>query len=127
MPGWLTEAVIVQAISTVGIILSAGIPAFFVFRSKLSVIVNDAREAREQVKNCHDTNLREEGDVRHEATMSALKELGREVRGPCEDHYETRKGIGMPMVRWLFVFKRQSVHGLARGYEPVRGASLPVC
>ncbi|MCS3494051.1 hypothetical protein M2368_003079 [Arthrobacter sp. JUb119] len=95
MPGWLTEAVIVQAITTLGIILAALIAAWFPLSSKLKVIGKDAKEAREQVKNSHDTNLREEGDERHEATMSALKELGRDVRGLREDHYETRKDIGL--------------------------------
>lgn len=95
MPEWLTEAVIVQIITTLGIVLAALIAAWFPLRSKLNVIGKDAKEAREQVKNSHDTNLREEGDERHEATMSALKELGRDVRGLREDHYETRKDIGM--------------------------------
>lgn len=55
----------------------------------------DAKEARVQVKNNHDTNLREEGDERHDEQMTALKELARDVRGLREDHYETRKDIGM--------------------------------
>ncbi|WP_404291529.1 hypothetical protein [Glutamicibacter arilaitensis] len=95
MPGWLTEAVIVQAITTLGIVLGALITVGLPLRKKLTVIGKDAKEAREQVKNSHDTNLREEGDERHEATMGLLKELGRDVRGLREDHYETRKDIGM--------------------------------
>lgn len=95
MPEWLTEAVIIQGIITVGVILGAGIPAYFVFKSKLAEIGKDAKEARVQVKNSHSTNLREEQDERHVATMDLLKELGRDVRGLREDHYETRKDIGM--------------------------------
>jgi len=95
MPEWMTETVIVQIVITAGVILGAGIPAYFAFRSKLAEIGKDAREAREQVKNDHDTNLREEGDERHGEQMKALKELARDVRGLREDHYETRKDIGM--------------------------------
>ncbi|WP_417364090.1 hypothetical protein [Glutamicibacter arilaitensis] len=95
MPEWLTEAVIIQALITVGVILGAGIPAYFVFKSKLAEIGKDAKEARVQVKNSHSTNLREEQDERHIATMELLKELGRDVRGLREENYETRKDIGM--------------------------------
>lgn len=102
MPEWLTESIILQVLITVGIVLGAGIPAYFSFRSKLAEIntgtqsaAKDAKEARIQVKNSHDTNMREEGDERHEATMSALNELGRDVRGLREDHYATRKDIGL--------------------------------
>ncbi|PRB78228.1 hypothetical protein CQ012_02235 [Arthrobacter sp. MYb214] len=95
MPEWLTEAVIIQALITVGVILGAGIPAYFVFKSKLAEIGKDAKEARVQVKNSHSTNLREEQDERHLATMDLLKELGRDVRGLREENYETRKDIGM--------------------------------
>lgn len=94
MPGWLTEAVIVQTITTLGIVLGALITAWFPLRKKLTVIGKDAQEAREQVKNSHDTNLREEGDERHEATMSALREVARDVRGLRDDHQATRKDIG---------------------------------
>lgn len=95
MPGWLTEAVIVQAITTLGIVLGALITAWFPLRKKLTVIGKDAKEARVQVKNSHSTNLREEQDERHGATMELLKELGRDVRGLREENYETRKNIGM--------------------------------
>ncbi|WP_313812977.1 DUF2746 domain-containing protein [Glutamicibacter sp.] len=54
----------------------------------------DAKEAREQVKNTHTTNLREEQDERHEATVSALREIARDVRGLREDHQATRMDIG---------------------------------
>ncbi|WP_121866926.1 DUF2746 domain-containing protein [Glutamicibacter nicotianae] len=73
MPGWLTEAVIVQAITTLGIVLGALITVDLPLRKKPTVIGKDAQEAREQVKNSHDTNLREEGDERHEATMAAIR------------------------------------------------------
>lgn len=95
MPEWLREAVIIQALITVGVILGAGIPAYFVFKSKLAEIGKDAKEARVQVKNSHSTNLREEQDERHIATKELLKELGRDVRGLREENYETRKDIGM--------------------------------
>lgn len=35
------------------------------------------------IKKSHTTNLREEQDQRHSATMDLLKELGRDVRAPC--------------------------------------------
>lgn len=48
---------------------------------------SDAREVKEQVKNSHDTNMREEGDERHEAVMSELRTIkstqathGRQIR-----------------------------------------------
>lgn len=102
MPDWLTESIILQILITAGLVLVAGIPAYFSFKSKLAEIntgtqaaAKDAKEARIQVKNSHDTNMREEGDERHEATMAALNELGRDVRGLREDNYSTRKDIGM--------------------------------
>ncbi|GAA1893709.1 hypothetical protein GCM10009715_43600 [Paeniglutamicibacter psychrophenolicus] len=100
MPDWL-QSVIDQILVTGGVILAAGIPAYFSFKSKLAEIntgtqaaAKDAKEARIHVKNSHDTNMREVGDERHEATMAALTALGRDVRGLREDHYATRKDIG---------------------------------
>lgn len=75
--------------------MAAGLPAYFGFRTKLRSIGDDAREAREQVKNSHDTNLREEGDERHGATMGALREVSRDVRGLRADHQATRKDLGL--------------------------------
>lgn len=102
MPEWLTESIILQILITAGVIFAAGIPAYLSFKTKLAEIntgtqaaAKDAKEARIQVKNSHTTNLREEGDERHEATMNALTELGRDVRGLREDHYATRKDIGL--------------------------------
>lgn len=98
----MTETIWIQIIITGGVVLVAGIPAYFAFKGKLAEInkgtqaaAKDAREARVQVKNSHSTNLREEQDERHEATMSALTELARDVRGLREDHYATRKDIGL--------------------------------
>lgn len=102
MPEWLTESIILQVLITAGLVLGAGIPAYYSFKSKLAEIntgtqaaAKDAKAAREQVKNDHPNNLRDEQDDRHEATMSALNELGRDVRGLREDHYATRKDIGL--------------------------------
>lgn len=102
MAEMITETVLTQIIITVGVVMGAGLPAYFAFKSKLAEInkgtqaaAKDAKEARVQVKNSHSTNLREEQDERHEMTMSALNELGRDVRGLREDHHETRKDIGM--------------------------------
>ena len=73
MPDWLTETVLVQIVITAGVILGAGIPAYFGFRSKLAEIGKDAREARVQVKNSHSTNLREEQDERHEVVDRGVR------------------------------------------------------
>lgn len=84
----MSEAIIIQLIVTLGVILVPGIPAYFAFKSKLVEIADDAREARVQVKNSHTTNLREEGDERHEEIMGKLDSLaetqtehGRNIRG----------------------------------------------
>lgn len=120
MPEWLTESVILQTIiSTAAVLVVIG-PVYLKTRSEtkkaraeqaearkqqdsvngdiaevLATVASDAKEARIQVKNSHDTNLREEGDERHEATMAALKELGRDVRGLRESSYATRQDIGL--------------------------------
>lgn len=95
----MTETVILAIIGGVVAILTAiiGKLTFDVGSTKkdAKAVAADAREARIQVKNNHDTNLREEGDERHDEQMTALKELARDVRGLREDHYETRKDIGM--------------------------------
>lgn len=109
MASWVTESIILQIIITAGVVMGAGLPAYFAFKAKLAEIskgtqavakdakaaASDAKEARIQVKNSHTTNLREEGDERHEATMAALKELGRDVRGLRESSYATRQDIGL--------------------------------
>ena len=102
MPEWMTEAVILQLIITLGVILGAGIPAYLKFRSTLAEIGKDAKEARIQVKNSHSTNLREEQDERHETTVAALREIARDVRGLRDDHQATRGDIGL-------------IHGSIRG------------
>lgn len=91
----MSEAIIIQLIVTLGVILVPGIPAYFAFKSKLVEIADDAREARVQVKNTHTTNLREEGDERHGEIMDKLEALaetqteqGRNIRG-------VRKEIGL--------------------------------
>lgn len=74
-----------------------------------SAAAADAKEARKQVKNTHTTNLREEQDERHEEITAALSNLrevvdglkssttetARDVRGLREDHYSTRKDMGL--------------------------------
>lgn len=95
MPEWMTEAVILQLVITLGVIAGGGIPAYFKFKSTLAEIGKDAREAREQVKNSHDTNLREEGDVRHEEILEAMREVKRDMQGVRDDNQATRKDIGI--------------------------------
>lgn len=91
---WLTEAVIAQIVATIGVVLAAGIPAYLTFKSKLTEIGEDAAEAREQTKNTHSTNMREELDARHELIIGTLAEVTRDIRGIRRDHLDTRKDIG---------------------------------
>lgn len=112
----MTENIWLQIIITAGLVLAAFIPAYFGFRGKLTEInkgtqaaakdaasaasdsksaADDAREARVQVKNSHDTNLREEQDERHEATIALLRELGRDIRGLHSDQLEMRKSMSL--------------------------------
>lgn len=55
----------------------------------------DSKEARIQVKNSHDTNLREEGDERHAEILETLKSVIRDVQGIRDDNLATRKDIGI--------------------------------
>lgn len=118
MPGWLTETVIVQAITTLGIVLGALITVGLPLRKKLTVIGKDAQEAREQVKNSHTTNLREEGDERHAEITESLTELTRDVRGLRDDHEATRRDIGV--VHGAIRGVRQDVQGLREADEQGR-------
>lgn len=118
MPEWMTEAVIVQSITTLGIVLVAIIGAWLPLRSKLNTIGQDAKEAREQVKNSHTTNLREEGDERHAEITEALTELTRDVRGLRDDHEATRRDIGV--VHGAIRGVRRDVQGLREADEQGR-------
>ena len=91
---WLTEAVIAQIVATIGVVLAAGIPAYLTFKSKLTEIGEDAAEAREQTKNPHSENIREEMDARHELIIGTLAEVTRDIRGIRRDNLETREDIG---------------------------------
>lgn len=91
---WITEAVITNLVTTIGVVLAAGIPAYYSFKTKLTQIGEDAAEAREQTANTHTTNLREELDVRHELIVGTLSELSKDIRGVRRDHLSTRQDIG---------------------------------
>ena len=120
MPEWLTESIILQTLITSGVVLAAIGPVYLKTRydtkkdraaqraartaqekvntdlaEVLSSVASDAREAREQVKNSHDTNLREEGDVRHEEILATLKNVIRDMQGVRDDNQATRKDIGI--------------------------------
>lgn len=84
----------------------------------------DKKNARVQVKNSHDPNLREEQDERHDASRALLKVLGRDVRGLREDHYATRKDIGLPHAEDRA--ERRETQELRRGFaeHPAQTAGL---
>lgn len=87
--------VLIQALISLGLVLSAALPAYFGLKGKLLEISKNAKEARDQTANTHTTNLREELDERHDEVVDALREVARDVRGLREDHHATRKDIGM--------------------------------
>lgn len=96
------QQVLLQVVITVGIILSAAIPAYFKFKGDISSIKKDTKEARDQTANTHDINLRDELDDRHEKVTNTLesitdtlREAARDIRGLREDHHETRRDVGL--------------------------------
>lgn len=79
MPEWLTENVLVALITTFGIIFTAlsGTAVLIGQRTsrRVKTIEKDAAETRYQVKNSHTTNLREEGDDRHEELTTLVRQV----------------------------------------------------
>ncbi|WP_417372732.1 DUF2746 domain-containing protein [Glutamicibacter protophormiae] len=95
----MTETVILAIIGGVVTILTAiiGKLSIDVGRTKKDAksAAADAKEARIQVKNSHDTNLREEGDERHAEIVETLKSVVRDVQGIRDDNQATRRDIGI--------------------------------
>lgn len=96
------QQVLLQVVITVGVILSAAVPAYFKFKSDIATIKKTSKEARDQTANTHSTNLRDELDDRHEKVTNTLasitdtlREAARDIRGLREDHHETRRDVGM--------------------------------
>ena len=90
MPEWLTEPVMVQMITTLGLVITAILGG-----RKLNKVGRDAKEARDQTANTHETNLRDDLDSQHASVIEGLKEVILDIRGLRDDHQATRKDIGI--------------------------------
>lgn len=73
--GWAT--LIAASLTSLGGIAAVVVSVIFSIRTRRDVkqIGSDAREVKEQVKNSHDTNMREENDLRHAAVMKELRTI----------------------------------------------------
>ncbi len=118
----MTETVILAIITGVVTILTAiiGKLTFDVGRTKkdakaaaadAKAAAADSKEARIQVKNSHDTNLREEGDERHAEIVETLKTVIRDMQGIREDNLSIKHDIGI---------LHGSVRGLGRDITGLR-------
>lgn len=68
---------------------------------KLGAVAADAREARDQTANTHDTNLREDLDEKFDQVLTAVTEVKteqreqrRDIGGLRADHRQTRDDLG---------------------------------
>ncbi|WP_313816332.1 DUF2746 domain-containing protein [Citricoccus sp.] len=93
MPPWIIE-IIIAVVSALAVVLAAAIPAYITLRSKLMVIGRDAAEAKDQVANTHESNLRDDLDEKFGALAQDLGEMRRDVSGIRADHQATRRELG---------------------------------
>lgn len=77
--------VIVAAISAAALIIATAIPAYVQLAKGLASVKRDTKVTKEEVKNSHDTNLREELDGRHERVLAGLENIGHDIRGLRQD------------------------------------------
>lgn len=73
--------VIVAAISAAALIIAAAIPAYVQLSKGLASVKQDTKVTKNEVKNSHQTNLREELDGRHERVLAGLENIGHDIRG----------------------------------------------
>lgn len=82
MPG---DSVLVEAISTVGLLASITLTALV--NQRVGRVAKDARSTRAQLENDHVSdpaltgNTREDMDQKHEAQMHAIKTIGKDIGG----------------------------------------------
>lgn len=88
-------------ITTQGAIVVALIPVLISTRRHARNAATDAAEARYQVANDHTTNLREEGDERHQentkllnAVLTRVDELAERITGVKSDIRGIRRDVG---------------------------------
>lgn len=91
----MSEAVVISLISGQAIVLAAVLPVLLSTRKHAKRAAGDAAEARDQVSNDHEKNLRVEGDERHTEVMRLLRSHGRTLgkHGRQMQRIEKRVGI----------------------------------
>jgi chromosome segregation ATPase len=94
--GWAT--LIASTVTSLGGIAAIIVSIVLSRRTRRDVkqVASDTREVKEQVKNSHTTNLREEGDERHAEVVGELKAIRRtqaKHSGQINELQSTQRGM----------------------------------
>lgn len=79
MPTFMSEAVAIQAIASGAVVASSVAPALLSTNRIAASAAADAKVVREEVKNNHRTNFREDTDLHRDQILDAIKQLRTET------------------------------------------------
>lgn len=103
----MSPEIVVGAITGIATIVVAVVGAVGkIITARISTLSSSVGEVRAQVKNSHDTNLREELDERHAETAEWFKETRRDIGGLRSELRALREGDQLLDRRMQFAEKQ---------------------